>query len=213
MSIKRIALLFLIILPFVLGIILLFRDSVRDLILVPILYLFWLIGQLISSLDQKYIWYSLILVIFIILIRSIFSRLPGFSRKITSEPGSTPSGRIQFWESQIQRLAGGNYAPEYSLAELRKLIVQVVAQQERLSMREAEQFLISEEKRIPHEVQAIFRSDAKAIHPQSLQFTDQLKQRWLTLTDGHTIPLPPTLESEIRAIIRFMESELEGSHD
>jgi hypothetical protein len=212
------------------------RDWVRDAIVTPILFILWLGGLLIKSTPQWVFWGVFLVMALLILANSFGAGKRSDQNVGKAEPGRPRRARVSFWAIQVHRQARGFSPPTSSAEPLRRLVLEVVAFQERLSLKEVEQRLESEELDVPPAILAYLQHGPtpEPLYPVGLW--GMLRQGWadfrraahgvlgilagrwahdlmsgLIQTRLHTQSSP--FDSELESVVQFLEDRLEIKHD
>ena len=105
-----------------------FQNRLKEIVLVPLLYLLWVGKLALRSFDQRCLW--LLALIITLALSLSFSRRKErpFEIKPTRRLRHTPAaGRIQFWRAQIRVNSSAVYAQNYRRSELRRLAIKALA--------------------------------------------------------------------------------------
>ena len=104
-----------------------FQDTVREVVVVPILYLVWFLGLLIRSFDQGCLW-TVALIAALVLGVATIRRQP-FERDMVPPPQArvAPTGRIQYWRNQVAASRASPIAQDSFRTEMRRLITELWA--------------------------------------------------------------------------------------
>jgi hypothetical protein len=182
-------------------------DFVREAIVVPLTYLFWLVGLILKSIPQEIYLIGLILVAVIIALNT----LKRLQRK-TSNPGFIKAGpgdasRYRFWLRLCATAPASEY-PRLELArETRRLIISVLAYQEGLTPAEVEQKIVSGDLAVPVTIKQF-------IHDRDFPFTLPPRQRfWQRFNRKADQQSDPLLNQSLEEIAQFIENRLEIVHD
>ena len=203
---------------------LILRDWVRDVILTPILFLLWLGGLLIRSTPQWVFW-AVFLVLALLILANSFAPGKRLDQNVErAEPERPRRERVLFWAKQIHWRARRDFSPMGSAEPLRKLILEALAFQERLSIAEVEQRLESGELDVPPAVRMCLQHRPTSEPYSPVSFWGRLRQRWAdlgrwaqVLVSGLIEPRSPTqpspFESEMESVAQFLEDRLGVVHD
>ncbi len=200
------------------------RDWVRDAIVTPILFILWLGGLLIKSTPQWVFWGVFLVLALLILANSLGTRKRPDQNVGRAEPGRPRRARVSFWAIQAHQRAHRGSSPAGNAEPLRRLVLEVVAFQERLSLKEVEQRLESGELDVPLAIQAYlqYRPAPEPLYPVGLWGT--LRYRWADfgrrahdlvsgLTQTRPPAQPPPFDDELESVVQFLEDRLEIKYD
>jgi hypothetical protein len=106
-----------------------FQDTVREVVVLPILYLIWLGGLLLRSFDQGCLWSAGLLVALVLALNA--ARKPSTFRDVPpqTQSRSTPVGRIHQWRNQVSAGRASDVAHDSFRTDLRRLLADVWAHQ------------------------------------------------------------------------------------
>lgn len=190
-----------------------FRDAVRELVVIPLLYLAWLAGLVFRSVHQGIIWGLLVAIVTILLfarLRSLSSRT-GEQRGELQRPGMR--GRVNFWARQLEIRANDTFPDEIALQEFKKLIVSVLSYRLNLSPQEVEDRLRRGEVAAPPEIRAYFQPPQSTFRPvRRVGFLGRLLHRLRGTLGARADAYPWQVEEEMERIIQYTQSMLEGTN-
>jgi hypothetical protein len=151
---KRLLLIGLLLLPVILMVVVI-QGFVRDVIVVPLFYAFWLARLLFESISQVLLWGSFIIVVLIIAGRSLVKRVP---RPQVRAAETERRGRVEDWLRLIHQTNQGAFGKWRLANALEQLAVDVLAGEERLEPKEIRRRLDNGTLEIPSEIRAYLRS-------------------------------------------------------
>jgi len=180
------------------------RDFVRETLAPPLSYMIWLVGIIFQTIPQIWFWTGLLIVVLIIAMRSLDRE----RRPSPAAPGKSPfpaRGRINVWAERVNMLLTGKYSRNRFGYFIGKLILDVMAHEERLSYKDVERRLEQSEADVPPAVRDYLLSRLRpayaGVRPS---FFTRLK-RFLGLEK----PLMAQLHAELETVITFLEDQLE----
>jgi len=199
------------------------RGWVRDVILTPILFLLWLGGLLINSTPQWIFWGVFLVLALLILANSLGTGKRPDQNVDRAEPGHPQRERVLFWAKQIRWKARRDFSPVGSAEPLRRLILEVIAFQERLSLTEVEQRLESGELDVPPAVRTCLQRKLTPEPSSLVSLWERLGRRWADLgrwahvlisglTESRSYTQPSPFESELESVAQFLEDRLGVVH-
>jgi len=180
------------------------RDFVRDTIALPLSYILWFVGIIVRTIPQLWFWAGLLIVILITAMRSLDRE----RRPSPGAPGKSPypaRGRIAVWAERVNMLLRGKYSRHRFGYFIGKLILDVMAHEERLNYRDVERRLQQSDIDVPQAVRDYLISRLRPAHTEARpKFFNRLK-RFLGLEKQ----LAVQLNAELETIITFLEEQLE----
>jgi predicted membrane protein len=171
------------------------RTFVREVLVIPFLYLFWLVRFLLEFLPQASLWPVFVLMIFLILATAFLSRS---ARPRRVRPLASPEpGRVAGWRHLLGQARADSYYKWRLGQQMQKLALEAIAQQKGQSIKLTRQQLRNGSLNLPADLQAYF--DA------SLQSLGQLSGGsrlafWRRGSHSPALDLPP------ERIILFLEN-------
>jgi hypothetical protein len=133
-----------------------FQETLKEVVLVPLLYLLWLGNFILKSFDQRCIW---LLALIITVLTSLSISRPKQKTQKTNlaspKRRDLSAGRIQFWQGQIRVSSSTVYTRTYRRSELRQLTFKVLAYQENCSIEEVRARLRTGQLQVPTEVRYV----------------------------------------------------------
>lgn len=212
----------------VVGIALLFwaRDIVRELVVLPLSYLFWVIGLFIKSTPQLFFWIALLVISFVIAYRGLAGKKkayfdPTFRMKINEVPDHRlVTGRVVYWRSKVNLMQAGQgvYFQNAFHVAVARLLIDQLAHRYRLTSGQVEQHLKDGLIDVPDEVRTYALASLERrddLHNSFFallwrSFLDQVRT-WLNRWTQTPITYP--MDPQCARVLQYMEEELEVSHD
>ena len=203
---------------------LLLREWVRDVILTPILFLLWLGGLMIRSTPQWIFWGVFLVLALLILANSLITGKIRVQNVDRAEPERPRRAPVLFWARQIRWGARRDFSAMGNADPLRRLVLEAIVFQERLSLTEVEERLESGELDVPPAIRVYLQRKPapEPFSPVSLwgrlwQRWSDLRQQAYTLISGLVEPRsysqPFPFESELESVAQFLEDRLGVVHD
>lgn len=197
-------------------------DLVRNVLAVPITQLLYFLALLVKSTPQAVFWGMLLLFLLIVAGKSVQKsrrpELPEFVASIRSPKHE----RISSWANYINTALRGDHYSRTRLAEfLAGMVIELFAQEERVSTTEVRLQLDRGELDLPPEIEnylkARFTQDVIARPSFWQRIEDRLARFWNSFP-GKNNPDPGTLPGhltwqELERIIQYLEDRLEVEHD
>jgi len=200
-----------VLLVFLLALVLLFflRSTVVNIIVTPLLYLFWVMDLILKSIDQRYIWWFLLGVMVIIMLRGLLQQQR--QGQTSSRPlyRQRQTQRVSFWSAQLHRMATGIYPEEYSNYELRKLILSVLGYRVNLSPREIEERLKNDKFEVPPDILSGFQPKNQKSVGEKKPIPSRLLQRFNVISARESKANAAKVSQEVEEVIQYLEKQLE----
>jgi hypothetical protein len=138
-----------------------FDQFVREVIVIPFLYLLWIGRFLFEAVPQIVLWAAFSMILMLIMLMSfIGKRRPQLQRY---KQTVTPQGRIDPWLELIQKAERDAYF-KWRLAQgLQRLTLDMLAHQADLPLKQVRQQLKEGQLGLPPEVQAYFQASLKSL--------------------------------------------------
>jgi hypothetical protein len=188
-----------------------FRDFIRENVLIPILYLFWYVGLFLKSLGEICLWpLALIILIGIsVFILRKNKKLMQTDRGYSEAPGQVEEGRVAFWMKYIRRQSMGIESLSFTSFRMKELILSVLAYQENLTTDELESEMGQGRVVVPKELQNLVQLSEHAIEPMTRSaYVKNKVLRWFRSRSNKSVDNP-----EINKLVQYLEAQLEIEHD
>lgn len=217
-NIKRLALLLVPLLVLVIVLTILLTDFVREAIVVPISYVLWLGNLVLKSISQILLWAWLPVIALFIALRSLSTAKKDKPIGIVSEAETRypRRQRVDFWVIQIHHSHG--YFGRTRFAEhLGRLILDILAYQERITPWEIEQRIENGDLEVPPEVRSYLHEKRRRYSEGSGGLYQRLR-RWLKnavaiLIKGRSSARSSQHHPDLETIVAFLEKQLEVEYD
>ena len=190
-----------------------FRDFIRENVLIPILYLFWYIRLFLNSLGETCLW-PLALIILVVV--SFFTlrknkKSTQTDRGYSEAPGHVEVGQVAYWMKYIRRQSMGIENLSFSSFRMKELVLSVLAYRENLTNAELESEMDQGRMVVPKELQNMIQSADHAIEPMTRSaFLKNKILRWFhTRSNSNQNADNPELDK----LVRYLEAQLEIEHD
>lgn len=132
------------------------KDFIRDVLLLPLLYLAWLARIIFDTIPQVAIWIVFLVVALLVALRSLSGGRA--ARLDTRETPATVVGRIESWVRLVDQAGQEHYARWRLARELRKLTLVILANEKQLSQEQIRQDLTEGRLDLPPEIQAYLQA-------------------------------------------------------
>jgi hypothetical protein len=194
------------------------RDVVREVVVIPLSYLFWLVGLFVRNTSQIFFWLAAVLIGLLVAYRSIRPRKKAFD-EINRVPGgdsmapSTDFGRVGFWLTRINALRMGSFYRDNFNHSISRLLLDVLSYRHHLPPRQVELALKRGALVVPPDVAEFVLANAHAridLQPNLLNWLLHSIREWF-LVHVRRIPIEQQslLDPTVRRVITYMEEELE----
>ena len=195
------------------------RDVVREVIVIPLSYLFWVIGIFIDSTPQIFFWLALLLISLLVAGRSIRPKTKAVEAHFRTDSmiPANAAGRVGYWVSRVNTLRLGSFYRQNFNQSLNRLLLDLLSYRHHLTTRQVELAIRSGNLYLPQEIAAFVKSNTRDQYDaQANIFTwiFQAIREWFTLRLGRTTQNTETLLTpEVRRVITYMEEELEVTYE
>jgi len=189
-----------------------YRQLIRDTLAEPLTFTLWHFQRVWKSLDSDIIWGFFVLIVYAFMLMT-FPTFRSLPQKQAPGKMINQGSRLEFWHNEIRMLVRREEFSRFSVIELKKLVLDVIAFREQFDTRqEAEDWLLTHEQNVPPQVVALF--DRK-ISSREDQTGWSIIQRWRRVWPWSNLHSDPQQQKEenIKAIIQFLEYQFEMHHD
>jgi hypothetical protein len=198
----------------VIGLAIRYQDPLKEAVLVPLLYIVWVVDLILKSFDQRCIW-SLALVIALVLSLVFSRRTQEFSEDYRRSVSQRflDSGRIRFWRRQIRIGSSALYTSGFHRSELRRLVIETLAYREGLSDEEIKEQLYAGEIDLPSEIRYILGLDDSQDSPDKpLNFWKRIV-RWFDEIIGRIVTPNFMPNPRLERVAEYLENLMEVDND
>jgi hypothetical protein len=145
-----------------------FRDFVREQVVVPVAYLFWVLRLVILSIPQFVFWGMIVIIAFGIAVWASQPVSSGYSPRIPYRPTVSVS-RYSVWLRYASLMNSSGFASDNLSRDLVRLTVQTLAYQHSLTYDEVYSQLEHDDFGLPPELYAFMRRRGfqTEVHPES----------------------------------------------
>lgn len=186
-----------------------FRDWVREQIVVPMTFFFWVIGLLLRSVDQQVYWAILIIAGAIIAFSVLWPGMPAPADREPSQRRSSSVSRYRQWYTYIDNMENSAFSGDSLARELVRLTVNILAYQQNMSSDEIYRQIDNAEIALPEDFLAFLRRRGFVNKPTP-------QPAWLDLVNRILRRKPPVrppdqlsaLEKEVESILVHIEALL-----
>jgi hypothetical protein len=160
------------------------QDIINQVLVKPLLYLFWVGRLILATLPQSLIWGVFLLGAVLITWANLFKRRRRGLRSPIRK--AQPSGRVETWLKLIQQAQHETYYKWQLAQQLRKLTLGALAHDERLTRHEIRQRLATNALALPPDIQAYLQASTT-----SFGYFSANKSRWLRGQPATPLDLKP----------------------
>jgi len=208
-SLQRKLTLLLPLLVLILTVMILLREQVDEYVVIPLYYFFWLLGLVIRSVPQSVYWMILIGLGMLLALRALIRKSSRSSPVDPTVPRER-SSRYQYWSRTFFLMRASVFSLEYSSYELRRLLLNILANQENLTFNEVEARIGDGSIPVPSAVHdlVIGRQVGSSLPPPNFiqRATYLFKERFLP----HLLAVESSpLDAELNTILDYIENLLE----
>jgi hypothetical protein len=192
-----------------------YQGTLRETVLVSILYVLWLGDLAIQSIDQRCIWQLALVITLVLTITFFFRKIEkSISNSLTTvKRGSLVPSRIRFWRIQVRVGSSAVYARSSRPSDLSGLVIKALAYHENMDIKEVIKLLRSQKLQVPPEVRNILgMDDLKREAEYRLGILRRIQQKFRLMRAN---VLDPTFSPDPRLdkVAEYLESLLEDEHD
>lgn len=189
-----------------------FRGVVRELIVIPLSYWYWIISLFLESTPQIFFWVLAVLIVAIIAWRSFFKKQKRIEVAVKVPDYSPATGRVTYWANRVNLMQMGSYYQSTFNEALSRLALDLISYRYRLTNRQIERGLQRNTIIVPTQVRDFLLKHLFQREFSSVNFTNYVYRTirlwWIT----HIFPSRQRREQitpDARRLIQYMEEELE----
>ena len=168
-------------------------DIIRELIVLPLLYVFWIGRFLVQAIPQEILWSLFVALLALTLMISLLER-----RRLTSRLRFTttaPKGRVESWAELLKQAERDPYFKWRLAQHLQKITLNTLAQQRGLSFKQIRQQLRQGQlEDLPPELETYFLASLRSL----AQFPVKSG-----LFQAHSIP--PELDLDPMVVVHYLQ--------
>jgi hypothetical protein len=183
--------------------VLLVRDVVRNMVVIPLLYILWVGRLLLQSVPQAFFWFVFLTAALVLAVGSLVRQER--SRGEQPRVPVSSSGQVRAWVRRIRLMARGGFTGWYFGQHMERLIVDVLAHRERLTPKQIRHRVRSGDLEVPPEIRPYFRiARVRSRRRWIAGLVSRLRRR-----SGRRAQESPPAESGLERAVRFLEDQLE----
>lgn len=185
-----------------------FRDWVRQEIVLPITFVVWVIGLFLRSIDQQVYWTIVVLICVIITLSILWPGPINVVHREPQHPGQAMS-RYHQWRAYISNLEHSSFAGDNLARELVRLTVQILSFQQNQSTDETYRQIDTGKISLPEDFAAFLRRRAFVNQAQPRPLWVEFFNQFIPLSRPTRLPgqLSP-LEQELESVLEHIENLL-----
>ncbi len=177
-----------------------FRDLVRAVIVIPLLYIVWLGRLVYLSIPQPLLWAIFLALALFIMVRSLHARAQLQQPSRPAEPAHV--GRITVWARRLDRMTRGDYFRWCVARDLGQLGLELLAYCERLSPGRHDVRREIEKLEAPPEIHAFLRAGLLLPSSRPISLLSRLAPWWRP-----NAPVSP-LDLDPERVVQFLETQV-----
>jgi hypothetical protein len=176
--------------------------AVREVIVIPLLALLWLLGLLYASIPQVVLWFAFLALAALVAWKSLATPREWLPAPRVAPTLYTP---VASWAGMFERAAADRYARWLLSQRLGQFTLELLASQEQDETRGVWHYLQDETRDIPPAVRAFLLAGTRGYRPLPTFW-----QRWWPWNDRGETGADP-LDLELNEVVRFLDERLSGA--
>jgi len=182
----------------------LMENFIRDAIVTPVAYMAWVFGVVLDALPQSYLLAAVIAVAIYTAARSLSREPPPLKRqRLTSAP---PEGTAAAWYRKLELTTRGAYSEQRIQQHIGQLILQVIAHEQRLPVREIAHRIESGEIEIPADLNVYIKAATYRGLPRAPSLWSRLKSFIVGISSPKNAIR--TVALDLDPALRYVEAQL-----
>jgi hypothetical protein len=173
--------------------------AMQELVVIPLLYLFWLMRVLFESIPQVVLWIGFLVIVAIVAWRSLAGPRPV---PLARQPAPSSRAPVAGWATIFERATHDDYARQMLAQRLGQLAFELQANQERPLSESIWQHLHDESLDFPPDVRAYFQAGVRMYQPLPTFW-----RRWWARISGQA-PRADPLDLDPEQVVRFLEEQM-----
>jgi Ca2+/Na+ antiporter len=191
-----------------------FQDWLRETLLVPLLYMFWVSTLAFQSFDQLTIWK--LTLVFALILSFVYAvrkaKYPVNSTQSDGAPRLLKRGRIYYWGQQIHIVKNAMYTMRFRYHDLAQLIIKTLMYKENSNRKKILARIRSGELEMPPEVRAIIlREETENVPLPQVGLLQQLQQMFSTQEKPQVISRRGP-DQKLEKVLNYLEKMTEDIH-
>lgn len=182
------------------------QDFIRDVIVIPLLFIIWFAKLLLKSISQSNLWAIFLLLPLVFFLKSL-KRLSPPSKKMEKTPGDV-TGTVTIWVERLRNAEKGIHYDRSLKRQIGKLFFSILAYNTGKNPDQIRRGMESEDLEIPSAIQEYIKDDDGDLPPT--RFRSELTSlcRALTRKRGDSL-----LKKDAEKVVKFLEELIEVKHE
>lgn len=182
----------------------LMENFIRDAVVTPVAHLAWVFGVVLDALPQSYLLAAVIAVAIYAASRSLTRDPPPLkNQKLTVAP---PEGAAAAWYRKLELATKGTYSQQHIQQHLGQLILQVIAHEQRLLVREVTHRIETGEIEIPPDLTVYIKAATFRGLPRVRSLLSRLKSFIVGMSSPNNAFR--TVALDLDPALRYVEAQL-----
>jgi hypothetical protein len=173
--------------------------AMQELVVIPLLYLLWLMRVLFESIPQVVLWIGFLAIVAIVAWRSLAMPRP---MPVVRQPAPSSRAPVAGWAAIFERATHDDYARQMLAQRLGQLAFELQANGERPRSESIWQRLHDESLDFPPDVRAYFQAGVRMYQPLPAFW-----RRWWSRISGQ-VPRADPLDLDPERVVRFLEDQV-----
>lgn len=182
------------------------QDFVRDVIVIPLLFIIWFAKLLLKSISQSNLWAIFLLFPLVFFVKSL-KRLSTPSKTMDKTPGDV-TGTVTIWAERLRNAEKGIHYDRSLKQHLGKLFFSILAYNTGKNPEQIRRSMESEDLEAPSAIQAYVKAGDGDIPPT--RFRSKLGSLFRSWTRKREVP---PLKTDAENVVKFLEKLLKVKHD
>ena len=136
-------------------------NFVRETVVIPFLYIFWILQFLLAAIPQVTFWPCFVLLMFLIMVVSFVQR-PKVQPK-TKAPDTAERQRVETWAMLLKKAKGDDYFKWRLAKQMQKLLLESMAHKKGQSFSETRAQLRQNTLDMPPDIRAYFQASLQSL--------------------------------------------------
>jgi membrane protein implicated in regulation of membrane protease activity len=182
------------------------QDFVRDVIVIPLLFIPWFAKLLLKSISQSNLWVIFLLLPLVFFVKSL-KRLSTPPKTMDKTPEDV-TGTVTIWAERLRNAEKGIHYDRSLKQHLGKLFFSILAYNTGTNPEQIRRSMESEDLEAPSAIQAYVKAGDGDIPPT--RFRSKLGSLFRSWTRKREVP---PLKTDTENVVKFLEKLLKVKHD